>query len=126
MKKYVRITFVGILGLIAVAYPVWWWLTPVHRVNMTSLSQIRVGMALSKVEAIFGLPPGDYSEQSKTIFTIYQDPEGFPQGWRRETWQSPNALCVVYFDRDDKVLCRAGCEAHSPSWFDQIKNWLGV
>jgi hypothetical protein len=53
------LTFAACLGLAA------FWgvrlLTPRHRINRESLEKIQVGMTLEEVEAILGVPPGDYA-----------------------------------------------------------------
>jgi hypothetical protein len=128
MKKRALLTFTVVFGLAAVTCMAWRSLTPAHRINGSSISQIQVGMALLEVESVFGVPPGDYSEQTKHNWTPSCDTEGFPQGWRCETWKSTNAVCNVYFDHDDKVLALAGCHEgiSFPSWLDQIKSWFGV
>jgi hypothetical protein len=124
MKKYLRIMFVGI-GLLAVAYPAWRSHTPAHRITGSNLSKIKMGMAQADVEAIFGAPPGVYSDQPVNA-TYWQDTDDFLAGWRREDWRTTSALCVVYFDGDAKVISFGSCEIGPAPWFDQVKRWLGL
>jgi hypothetical protein len=124
MKKRIQLTFIVVFGLMAGPYIAWRSLEPVHRITSSSFSQIRSGMTQTEVEAIFGVPPGDYSDRSKH-YLIWISPDLLPDGGRTEIWRAPNAVCHVYFDQEGKVLFYNAVEVRS-TWFDQIKNWFGV
>ena len=63
--------------------------------------KLRVGMTQSKVEAIFGVPPGDYSAEPRKE-RVQARGDGQPE-LRREDWTSEEGGAVVYFGPDGKV-----------------------
>jgi hypothetical protein len=80
------------------------WLSPAgspHRINPYTSIKLRVGMRQSKVEAIFGVPPGDYSSEPGRD-PVQARGDGHPE-LRREDWTSDEGGAVVYFGADGKV-----------------------
>ena len=72
-----------------------------HRINPYTSMKLRVGMTQSKVEAIFGVPPGDYSSEPGRA-RVQARGDGQPE-LRREDWTSDEGGAVVYFGPDSKV-----------------------
>jgi hypothetical protein len=71
-----------------------------HRINPYTSVKLRVGMPQDKVEAIFGVPPGDYSSEPKK-----ERVQGRGDGrleLRREDWTSDEGGAVVYFGPDGR------------------------
>src|SRR5262245_16232100 len=72
-----------------------------HRINPHTGMKLRLGMTQSKVEAIFGVPPGDYSSEPRRD-PVRAGGDGQPE-LRREDWTSDEGGAVVYFGPDGKV-----------------------
>jgi hypothetical protein len=72
-----------------------------HRINPFTSMKLRVGMTQSKVEAIFGVAPGDYSSEPRKD-RVRARGDGRPE-LRREDWTSDEGGAVVYFGPDGKV-----------------------
>jgi hypothetical protein len=72
-----------------------------HRINPYTSMKLRVGMTQSKVEAIFGVPPGDYSSEPRRD-RVQARGDG-QRELRREDWTSDEGGAVVYFGPDGKV-----------------------
>jgi hypothetical protein len=93
-----------VAGLAAAAYPVWRCLVPPHRIDRTRRAQIRPGMTQPEVEAMLGVPPGDYSSGEHRA-SVYLAPDSFPPGGTRcENWQTADTAFAVCFNKDAKVL----------------------
>jgi hypothetical protein len=58
----------------------------IHRINPYTSMKLRVGMTQCKVEAIFGVPPGDYSSEPRRD-RVQARGDGQPE-LRREDWTS--------------------------------------
>jgi hypothetical protein len=109
--------------LLGATYTTWRSLRPAHRITPTIHQQIRAGMSQQEVEAILGVPPGDYSGESNRT-TIWMDTSSFPPGWRCETWRSPSTAVAVWFDGDGRVLILGvGNIGTEPSWFKRWFSW---
>lgn len=74
---------------------------PAHRINPHTGMKLRVGMTQSQVEAVFGVPPGDYSSEPPGE-RVRARGDGQP-GLRREDWASDEGGAVVYFGPDGRV-----------------------
>jgi hypothetical protein len=72
-----------------------------HRINPYTSMKLHVGMTQSKVEAIFGVPPGDYSSEPRRD-RVQARGDG-QRELRREDWTSDEGGAVVYFGPDGKV-----------------------
>lgn len=72
-----------------------------HRINPYASMKLRVGMTQSKVEAIFGAPPGDYSSEPRRE-RVQARGDGQLE-LRREDWTSDEGGAVVYFGPDGRV-----------------------
>jgi hypothetical protein len=72
-----------------------------HHINPYTATKLRLGMTQSKVEALFGVPPGDYSSEPRSD-QVQARGDGQPE-LRREDWASDEGGAVVYFRPDGKV-----------------------
>ena len=72
-----------------------------HRINPYTSIKLRVGMPRDKVEAIFGVPSGNYSSEPNKD-RIQGRGDGRPE-LLREDWTSDEGGAVVYFGPDGKV-----------------------
>jgi hypothetical protein len=93
----------GLLG--AMAYLGWWCLAPPsHQITRERISQLQRGMSQAEVEALLGVPPGNYCS-TRNVELIY------PRRWplvdvpcRGEKWISDEAGVTVYFDDAGTVV----------------------
>jgi hypothetical protein len=125
MKTRRRRLFVGVIaagGL--VAFVAWLWLVPPHHhINRDSFEKIRRGMTQAQVEAILGVPPGDYSFGAKIAPQGRQRP--LPIGVREEEWWADEEGVVVAFNEDRLVIeCWRSLGAR-PDLLERIMRRLG-
>jgi hypothetical protein len=66
MKKQslLKLILVAWLGMGGIGLYLWWTI-PKSGINRASLSRVRKGMTKEEVEAIIGMPPGDYRKVSE-------------------------------------------------------------
>jgi hypothetical protein len=105
---------------------------PRHRINLKSYEAIQGGMSEGEVEAIFGVPDGDYSTGPVSIFCSNgrphedygpPDPEGEVKGWiGNDTY-----VCVA-FDKEGKVRSKsyADVELRNQMVLTRIRKLLGL
>src|SRR5262245_6589953 len=129
MKKRRRLL---VLGLLATALLVTGWMAsvlrqrsapPPHRINPESFEQIRADMTMAEVEAIVGVPPGNYasvdvaiaSGPDDHIISLRGDPhplreEEIPlEGFTAALWTSNWWTLYVGFDKGQvwaKCFCK--------------------
>jgi hypothetical protein len=72
-----------------------------HRINPYTGMKLRVGMTQSKVQTIFGVPPGDYSSEPRRD-RVPARGDDRPE-LRREDWTSDEGGAAVYFGPDGTV-----------------------
>src|SRR5262249_31624007 len=118
-------TAVGVL-----AYAGWWLATPRHRISLNSSVEIQHGMTLEQVEAILGVPPGNYATQEEFRRM------GGGQTWHQTTggrcrcaeWVSDELAIWVYFDPDGtaKLVGITDIGGHAPEpLLKRMPRWLG-
>ena len=104
----------GVLALIAVAgYMALWLTAPRFRISEESAKLIKKGMTQAEVEAVLGVPPGDYSVTHRGNQTIHHfneigltgDPwrDKLPLGYQRKRWLSEGWGIDVLFDPGGNV-----------------------
>jgi hypothetical protein len=100
--KLLAILITAAVAVGAAVYFVWIPLAgSAHRINPYTGMKVRVGMTQSKVETIFGSPPGNYSSERRRD-RVQARGDGRP-GLRREDWTSDEGGAVVYFGPDGTV-----------------------
>jgi len=128
MKRHRHVLFLIAASIASlVLYAVWQWhALPGHRITRVGYKQITAGMTQSEVEAILGVPPGDYAGGKARHPTLELPPgEGSPL-WRREDWRSNEASIAVFFDPDGVVVNKVGTWwASEASWSDRVLQWMG-
>jgi hypothetical protein len=131
MRRLSRILLLALLVVIAGFYPL---LTPTaDRIDQAHFELIQVGMTRAEVEAIFGVPPGQYgwAEQSPptswiaifdgTASTLVIDERinRFLVGWKHDVvcWVSRHGAFAINFDADGRVGWTSACESRIvPPW----------
>jgi hypothetical protein len=95
------LAMVGVVGYLAL-----WLSSPRPRINGESIKLIKVGMTQEEVEAILGVPPGNYSSGPICFFP----PGGLTP--RTELWIGEESAVHVSFDASRKVVSKG------PATFD--------
>jgi len=104
----------------------WFATRPTHRINETTVEQIKIGMTLVEVESILGVREGDYSTHNVAVVVdltrtteLYKNP---PKSW----WTNELVMDVNFDDngRVEGVLKRQAFvfERH-PSWWTKFRRW---
>src|SRR5262245_59132749 len=116
--------------LLAAGYGVLWLTAPRHDINHKSFEAIKMGMTEQQVEAILGVPAGDY-----TTGPVIGWPEISSNGWAicwerqpHKSWISNEAAIHVYFDEQGLVKRTT----HRKPWLSEeslwarLRRWLGI
>lgn len=98
------------------------------RVTRAKLELVREGMTRAEVEALIGVPPGDYA--SGTVFSDCKFVERPEKPWAYSAeWTCDDGLLFVYFDENDRVVWAVtynGWVSHEPTLFEKLRSWLGL
>jgi hypothetical protein len=101
MTKRRLLLTVGFLAMVAVMGWLALWLnSPRHRINEDTVKLIKNGMTQGDVEAIFGIPPGHYTDGGFYFDHSLHNP---PTQDRKE-WVGKDVAVDVFFDASGKVL----------------------
>ena len=109
-RRIYWLTFAACVGL-----AVFWGvrlLTPPHRINRESLEKIQVGMTLDEVEAILGVPPGEYATKECGI-----------------EWVGDEGAIHVMLNPEGRVSYKAWLEPWfigEVTFFDKLQGWFGL
>jgi hypothetical protein len=126
MKRRYYLVRVVAAGLIAAAYPVWRSLAPPYRITQSVSKQIRAGMTRQEVEALIGVPPGDFPPGGSVKITFYRN-QNVPSAWdKSELWRGRDTAIAVYFDHDGKVVLTQVGRNSLTSLLDRIRLFLGL
>jgi hypothetical protein len=120
----------GLVGVAAglIAFVGWRaFAPPPPRINLDSFARIQPGMTQAEVEAILGVPPGDYAAAGSVRPTLGVNPNELPAGARREDWWAEEAAVAVWFGQDGRVVnaTAASWTTDSP-WLERVRRWLGL
>jgi hypothetical protein len=139
-----RLLRLGILIiLLAAGYAALALTAPKDHTNRTTSELIRPRMTAGHVEAIVGVPPGDYRTGEVEIALTGPDAERdlaefdnvmYDIDWllgkrrlRIEWWHGNEGTLWVCFDQSDQVVTRSFVpgKLKSPGFLDRIHRWLG-
>ena len=88
------------------------WLAPKPSVSKSVSDQIRIGMTRFEVEALIGVPPGDYTIRKK-----FYEPWGWNGAWSANlqamTWVTDDGAILVVLEADETVVLH---------WFQSMEN----
>lgn len=105
-------------------------LMPSYRINEEGAARIIKGMSRADVEALLGVPAGDYSRHYDwpTHLSYDSDLWFFRSSWRVETWCDDRHHIRVAFDGEGKVVqtrsSTFNCHRQEPGFVRRIVNWL--
>ena len=103
-------------------------LPPRHRINPESFEKIQVGMTLEEVEAILGVPPGDYATKQH-VYDLWGG-DGVVLGLRhRIGWVGDEGAIHVILNPEGSVSHKLWLDL----WFigevtflDKLRGWFGL
>jgi hypothetical protein len=94
--------------LAGLVYNEWSQRQPLSPLKAERFGDVRVGMTLEQVEAVLGLPPGDYSGGGSPTIT-------FTHSHDHQTWLGTAQGLTVFFDKAGRVTERRAYLVHRPS-----------
>src|SRR5262245_20090108 len=130
-----------LLGLVVVilgaGYLTLWLTTPKQHVTREAFDRIQNGMTLAEVEAIIGLPQGNYATgptwvvASPTATTpgVYRVKLGYnPRDARWCQWTDDYGMIRVHFDEQGKADAKEfdHCCPMNPRFLDRLRKLLGL
>ena len=126
MKRQSRLKLILVawLGLGGIGLYLWWTI-PKSGINRASLSRIRKGMTKEQVEAIIGMPPGDYRKDSDQWargmgLTVH----GGTRGSWTSFWHADEHSIIIEFV--DFEVSRKRFYIVSETIWDKFLTWLHV
>ena len=125
MKKqsFLKLILVALLGLAGFGVYLWWTI-PTSGINRASVWRIREGMSQEEVEAIIGMPPGDYRSGSNEWLWQSRFPTGKGDGAWSLYWLADQSSIIVNFV-NEKVT-RKRYHIVSETIWDKFLTWLHV
>ena len=115
MKKrlLLKLGLVALLG--AGLFVAWlWWTVPRTGICRYTANQVKEGMTLNDVEAIIGLPPGDYCTKPWRLMNYYA----------RKFWCSDDGLILVTLDEDGLVTSTEFISDKQDALLDRVRRFL--
>jgi hypothetical protein len=107
---------------------------PPHRINLDGYERIQVDTTLAEVEAVVGVPPGDYAEKPGHEYEDWLlhrsgypvDQESLRPGYVKY-WKSDAGIMRVHFDEEDGLVVEKQFEEYSPSlsWWERLRQRFG-
>jgi hypothetical protein len=121
MKRNWRVVVevIGLVGLVLVALYLGRQYPPGSGIHWSNLERIDNGMSRAEAVAMIGFPP-------QTEWP--GDPIGLGPPATQTTlmWSGDECDIWVFLDGNDRVIGRQGIGNFPPSWFDRIRNRLGL
>ncbi len=113
-----------------------WPRTPGHRINRESLRQIHFGMTEPEIEAVLGVPPGDYGRGRPTRDIVraraideMHNPllTTFSPEWSKAEWLDDDFGIIAILDGQDKCICVCELNVYRPrSFVQKLRSLLGL
>ena len=120
-RLIIRLGLLTCLALAGFALYLWWCLTGVSGISRASVWRIKAGMTYKEVDAIIGVPCGDYHSDTPAT-----PADSLPEGEEHiRQWYVDAGRIFVCFDAEGKVTERAYIP-ESESVFDRVYQWLGI
>jgi hypothetical protein len=112
---------VAMLGALGI---VWWAAGPRHRINRETIALVQEGMTEAEVEALFGVPAGNYSGgRGELAFMTGRRLRALSPSCKE--WVGDETGARVAFDADGRVvwtLC--GVVLYEETLLDRVRRWL--
>jgi hypothetical protein len=96
------------------------------RINGHTVLRIRTGMTREDVEAIFRVPPGEYSSTADPDNPDKPTPSVHRPGLEWEKWGGERAVLFVHFGPDGRADDWEAHIRHSSPKLSRVDNWLEV
>jgi hypothetical protein len=100
-----------------------------HNIGRMSFNQIEEGMTQEQVEALLGVPPGDYSKSIQAVRgNRFGSLGARRQGYRQEEWWSDWGIIRVAFRPDGVVAGKEflDVDVKDKSWLGTVMDKLGL
>lgn len=103
-------------------------LTPRHRINHGSFEKIQVGMTLEEVEALVGVPPGDYASGPYHLASLCR----FGWGGKQRllvSWVGNEGQIQVLVDNEKKVCGSMWADIsllEESNIIEKLRCWMGL
>jgi hypothetical protein len=128
MRNRRRVLVLVMLAAAGLAgYVGWLWLAiPPHRINVATFRGIQHGMTLAEVEAILGVPPGDYRDRTAgwPVGALFlRNDEDQPV---KQEWHSDEASIGAYFNKQGRYVGGGCVNFEPPTLFQRLRAWLGL
>jgi hypothetical protein len=134
-RRRFLICLVLLVGLAVVSLTMVMWLTaPKGNINANSFKAINGEMTEEQVEALLGVPPGDYrtvEHVGRGQITLAScvptyDDEQKPKTSRE--WQGNEGSITVTFDQYGRAMSKAYMVPgqRPPDWLARLRRWLGL
>ena len=127
MKRRRLLLLMGLVTTAATMGCLALWLTSLrHRINEESVKLIQEGMTQADVQAVFGVPPGDYSNGGIPIYSRDSD---WLEPVDRKEWIGDAVAVEVFFDSAGKVLHvyqNQVAQFPDESLPTRVRHWLGM
>jgi hypothetical protein len=129
-----RAVWIGVAAAVALgltACAAWWMLVPRHRINYDRAELLRPGMTLAELEALFGVPPGDYATtpSARAEAAKWEGQPAPRAGYERIGWLSDEVYILCQVRREDgniQDVAQIAIGPPSVPLWDRIKRWLGL
>ena len=125
-RRKLLVALAGLAVVVAAGAVVLWPRT--DRITRENCRCIRVGMSRHEVEAILGVPPGDYrtgATDSDFASRHIRDMESSYKtiGMTVQRWQNDAVICLVVFDQEGRVFIEIHNSDHrqNMSAFDTVR-----
>ncbi len=121
-RKRVALWVVVLVALAGVGWlGVLWTTAPTHRITLANLEKVERARSEAEVEAIFGVPAGDYSGGRTRV----QGGVSYPGGINKK-WIAEDCAYEIAFAPDGHVGGISVTDNRPPSLLDRLRRWVGL
>lgn len=131
MRKRIPILLGGILAILLAGWLMLWMTRPPeHHINSDGFGKLRKGMTESEVEAVLGVPAGDYATgpiRLNVNVLGYIPDTYFVFRVAEKKWVGNEAIIEVWFENGRVEHTRImGVFVRSESFPAKLRRWLGL
>jgi hypothetical protein len=103
-------------------FGIMWWTAPVHRINEASFAKLKEEMTQSDIEAILGVPPGEYGQET-TKRRIYPSHNLWMAKVpvEKKEWGTLESVISVWFDGAGRMVHCDMSGVYSETFFDKLR-----
>jgi hypothetical protein len=126
MRMRLLLLLVAVALVLLGSYLTLWRTGPKHRISRESFARIQAGMTEQEVEAVLGVPAGDYATARVAIAECYD--LRVPAAAVQKQWTGDQGTILVFFYPADKVCVFRFFQVArvDESFLDKARRWLGL